>query len=646
MKYLYPQFALIITASLLITSCSTGVKPETPGQTTEISTSQEGEATQQAQMSDNLLKEGKPLDAAMLYLKNASRVEQNLRPTYLMKGAQILLDNGLQDTADNIIHKINPDELNDQQLTQYVYLKIQLAIYARKATASLILLKDLEKRNYQTLITQARLFELYIRSYELSNDLQEAVNYRIQLEPLLNDQTEMTNNEVAIVRVFLSMSPADLQQLIDSESNPAKKAWAEFSQVIKNTKNPFRLASVLTTWKETHPELAISDKLIAMLAPQEQDQPPKINNIALLLPLSGSYKNLGDAVRDGFLTSYYSTEINGSKPSVRVYNTANTQNILDTYQTAVKDGADIVVGPLTKENVTTLATQATHFIPMLALNNLEDQNFYQKNFYQFSLAPESEAKQVAERAWQDGHNRAAVITPDNKWGNRLAQAFKEEWEKLGGTISAEAEYNNRKNDFSRPIKSLLAIDKSKDRERSLAHFLQVKLRFEPRRRQDIDLIFMAALPRQARLIPPQLTFYQAENLPIYTTSNAFSGRINSKNDRDLNGVFIADMPWTLSNSYMASLKKQIYKAWPNMSKQFNRLYAFGSDAYNILYYLNWLRDNSNAQLEGATGRLQMNEQNQVIRQLSWAEFSHGVPKLIAATATPVPVPASAPANNP
>ncbi|MDX1811632.1 MAG: penicillin-binding protein activator, partial [Gammaproteobacteria bacterium] len=278
---------------------------------------------------------------------------------------------------------------------------------------------------------------------------------------------------------------------------------------------------------------------------------------------------------------------------------------------------------------------APHTIPMLALNQLEEDNFYNRNFYQFPLSPEDEAKQVANRAWLDGHNRAAVITPDNKWGERLAEAFKTEWEKLGGVVATESQYNARKNDFSKPIKSLLAIDESEQRRREISRLLRTKVRFEPRRRQDIDVIFMAALPRQARLIPPQLEFYHAESLPIYTTSHSYTGRMNRKNDRDLNGIMIADMPWTLNSAYMETLKKQVYRNWPNKSKQFNRLYALGTDAYNILFYLNWLRDNSNAQLQGATGILHMNEKNQVIRQLSWAKFRNGLPRLIAATTAPV-----------
>ncbi|MDH5258287.1 MAG: penicillin-binding protein activator, partial [Gammaproteobacteria bacterium] len=222
---------------------------------------------------------------------------------------------------------------------------------------------------------------------------------------------------------------------------------------------------------------------------------------------------------------------------------------------------------------------------------------------------------------------------DNKWGKRVSDAFKEEWLKLGGETVSDTSYNSKKNDFSTPIKTLLAIDKSTERRNTLSALLKTRLKFEPRRRQDIDFVFMAAFPKQARLIPPQLKFFHAANVPIYATSHSFSGRLDSKKDRDLDSVVIGDMPWTLSRAKNDNYKRQIYRTWPNKSRQFNRLYAFGTDAYNILYYLNWLRANTNSMLQGATGELHMSESNLVTRKLSWAKFKKGRPSLLPATAT-------------
>lgn len=584
---------------------------------------------------EKLIALGKKREAAQLYLKMAAKATPQKRPTLQLKAAQLLIGMESTDAATDILKAIDNEDLNKQQDIQFVYLKLQLALQARQAEQSLQLLTQLKSKDYAEIVSEAELISLSIRTYELRNDNKQASIYRILLEPYLVDEQKITANQLNIIRSLVNLEHEELQLLAAENNNESVKSWIDLATLIKKSKNPFRLADMITSWKSLHPQHPLRDNVIGLLAPKSDIQPAIIDNIALLLPLSGPFAKAGNAVRDGFLTSYYSADISANKPTVRLYDTASGKDIIEIYQTAINEGANIIVGPLRKEMVSRLAEHGQHEIPLLALNQLEDNNFYHRNFFQFSLSPEAEAKQIAQKAWVDGHNLAAVIFPENKWGKRLAAAFKAEWEALGGKVTTEASYDAKRNDFSKPIKSLLAIDQSEQRRRDLSRLIQAKMRFEPRRRQDIDVIFMAALPRQARLIPPQLKFHHAESIPIYTTSHSFSGRFSSKNDRDLNGVIIADMPWTLNKVHMQTIKQQVYRAWPNESRQFNRLYALGTDAYNILHYLTWLRSNSKAHLQGATGELYMNEQNQVMRILSWAKFRRGTPDLLTTSTLPI-----------
>src|SRR5690606_40405590 len=60
-------------------------------------------------------------------------------------------------------------------------------------------------------------------------------------------------------------------------------------------------------------------------------------------------------------------------------------------------------------------------------------------------------------------------------------------------------------DFSRPIRALLNLDRSEQRRARLAANLGIELGFEPRRRQDADMIFLYAPNRGvARLLAPAL----------------------------------------------------------------------------------------------------------------------------------------------
>ena len=625
------KLTLPIAAALLISCATTEDRGEFQESTDPSIEQLIGEV--QVEDPEALVQQGKINEAAMLYLKIASKASDPQRQSLQLKGIHLLITEKSYEIANNLISEMDSAKLNTDQLTHYAYLNAKLSNYARNAEESLQWLDYIKNENYLKFTTEIDALKLMISIYELASDSKSAILTRIKLEPFLTSETDIIANQQAISRDLLLINEEEIQNINGLEDSVRGIAWLELAMLVKKSKNPFRLGSQLASWKELNPSNPIRMEIIAALAPQITDEQIKIENIALLLPLSGPFKKPASAIRDGFMANYYAEDSAENKPTIRIYNSASKElSLIDTYQRAVSEGADIIVGPLRKKSVDLLAKSGVIQSPTLVLNRFENEDFYVKNFYQFALSPEMEAQQTAQRAWADGHNRAAIIFPENNWGNRVATAFKEEWEELGGEIVSKNSYKSKKNDFSKPIKALLAIDKSHERKNNLAKLFRTKLNFEPRRRQDIDFIFMAAFPRQARLIPPQLKFFHAGKLPIYSTSHSFSGKINRKKDRDLNSLIVGDMPWTLTGTKNNNTKMQIYRTWPNKSKQFNRFYAFGNDAYAVLHYLNWLRGNSQSRLQGQTGNLHMNESNQILRELSWAKFKNGKPILLPATA--------------
>jgi hypothetical protein len=247
-----------------------------------------------------------------------------------------------------------------------------------------------------------------------------------------------------------------------------------------------------------------------------------------------------------------------------------------------------------------------------------------------SLSPEQEAVHVAEHAWLDGHTNAAAITPKTTWGDRVYQAFKNRWEELGGVIVEQQTYDSKASDYGVPIKRLLNLDESNERFRSVRRMVPGKVQFEPRRRKDVDFVFMAASSRQGRLLRPQLKFHRASEIPVYATSRVYGGSLQPDMDRDMNDVKFSDMPWTLkNNSRNADLKRKIAKLFPANSQRFMRLYALGIDAFQIIPELNRMRRNRFASFQGETGTLYLDITNRLQRKLLWAQFKHGRPKILA-----------------
>lgn len=345
----------------------------------------------------------------------------------------------------------------------------------------------------------------------------------------------------------------------------------------------------------------------------------KPTKVALLVPLQGDVGRSGDAIRNGFLTAYYyAKQQQPDAPSVDVVDTSHG-NIVDLYQQAVANGADFVVGPLTKNDLRALAGQGKVTVPTLALNTLDDGSRV-GNLYQFGLSPQNEAEQVAEKAKQDGHARALVIVPAGAWGQGIAAAFTKRWQSLGGEVVDTYAFP-LKGDYSFGVRNLLRVNNPPPK-----HTKPGAPRYVPRPQQDADMIFLAAFPQQARQIKPALAFYDA-HMQVYATSMIYSGTPSPTYDQDLNGIEFGDMPWLLGPDLpqWGEMRERIQGLWGSSYNASPRLYALGIDAYHLTYRLRQLASSATT-LQGATGTLSVNSNLYIRRQLEWATIQNGLPQ--------------------
>ena len=137
------------------------------------------------------------------------------------------------------------------------------------------------------------------------------------------------------------------------------------------------------------------------------------------------------------------------------------------YQQAIDEGAQFVIGPLRKESVRQLLALPTLPVPILALNTIEADQAGSEYLFQFGLAPEDEAREVARRAWADGHLRAIALIPEGEWGTRIYRAFLDEWQALGGRMLEVGYYDAGKTDHGDAISASLNLDSSKARHKQI-----------------------------------------------------------------------------------------------------------------------------------------------------------------------------------
>ncbi|OGO95864.1 MAG: hypothetical protein A3F41_05735 [Coxiella sp. RIFCSPHIGHO2_12_FULL_44_14] len=354
--------------------------------------------------------------------------------------------------------------------------------------------------------------------------------------------------------------------------------------------------------------------------------------IALLLPEKGPLQSQANAIRNGFFAAYFQWKKQGFSPTLRVWDTSRG-DITTIYRQAVQEGAQFIVGPLTKSDLLTLVHSGIINVPTLALNTLPSSEATTPHLYQFGLSPTDEIQQVAYRLRENHHPRVILIAPNDEWGQTMAAAFEEQWKSLGGLLITQLNYSHR-TDLNQAIRHLLNVDQSQQRAQQLQHFLgNAKLRFIPYRRQDTDAIFLVANPTQAQEILPLLKFYYAGNIPVYSISSIYSGSSRSPTNYDLNGVIFIDMPWIIEPdaklpAELADIRHRVQALWPHSFNHHPRLYALGVDAYRLIPWLNRTTGTASGYLSGASGQLYLNTHFQIDRRLLWAQIIQGKPQLL------------------
>ncbi len=496
-----------------------------------------------------------------------------------------------------------------------------LALYRGDADAALMLLEPLSRTSL-SLRDRLRVEALRADAWIQKQDPARAVELMKQRESWLDGTREIERNRNRLWQGLLFSNPQVLREAAQVVTDDETRAWLTLGSLATSTgQQGVGWSNGIARWREAnpyHPALAVIGETEAF----DQELLDYPRQVALLLPLTGRSAVAGKAIQNGFLGAYFATaSALDDRQSVRIYDVNSEGGASAAYQTAVSDGAEFVIGPLLKSNVTELANDILVPVPVLTLNYLPDDTLAPPGLYQFALAPEDEAASAAVRALGDGHTRGVALVPNNDWGRRVLQSFATEFEGLGGTLLDYRSYTPDKQDFSNEIENLMGLSGSVQRYQRMRANIGGSLQFDPRRRQDAEFIFLAAAAGPARLLKSQLKFHYSGDLPAYSTSsvNSLDGRSNS----DLNGIMFADTPWLVDPQPWIRYLPQTYSEhWPQ-ERQLGRLHAMGYDAYNLIASLYASRGGEMAELDGATGELFLDQYGRIHRRLAWAQFQRG-----------------------
>lgn len=584
---LFICLAAMLSACASSPSSTLGELPRTPQATTQ-------QLLQQADSSD-------PEQAAQLRLAAA---DQSMRQ-------------GNPAQARSILGQVQLDALKPAQ-----------QIFARTLQAELALADDQPRQAEQALQHPAfeRLGELPVEQqirtqlvraqmFEATSQPLAAARERVFTAPLLSGQQAKDNHEA--IWKLISALPAEQ---LHGATEPDLAGWQALAATLKQAGTVAQQQRAIDDWIAQNPQHPAAQQLPEPLLKLRElaDQP--LTNIALLLPMEGQLANVARALRDGFLAAHLQEQQSGQALRIELYDSTRLTSIDDFYRQAGAAGVQLVVGPLEKDLVRQLGERDQLPITTLALNYSDAGQRTPPQLFQFGLAAEDEAREVARRAWADGHRRAIALVPRGDWGTRILEAFRQSWQEAGGTLVA-AEPLAEPVELANQIADLLQLRHSESRAQQLRSTIDTATTSQPTRRQDVDFIFLAATPQQAQQVKPTLIFQYAGDLPVYATSHLHAANHDRTQYLDLEGIRFAETPWLLDNQL--PLRQEVERKWPQAGGSLGRLYAMGADAYLLAPRLNQLLALPGTRLEGLSGTLSLNPQQRIERQLPWAEFHGG-----------------------
>ena len=549
----------------------------------------------------NLESQGQSGEAAKVYLDLATRTQPPAKAELQLKAARAYLAGGATTRAQETVGAIAPADLLVAQRERLLLVKAEIALalgQPKNAIAELGrmradgLSKDLKVARLGTLASARRLDNQTIAAAEALSELDR-----------LLDEDERLANQVSLVSTLSLLSRNELLRL-SREGAGSMKGWAEIALLAQRAAaDPNRLESDYRQWRQRHlihPALAELGRAYGQTLSGGYQAGDRVT---VMLPNSGRFAAAARAVRDGIEAASRVEQV-GQRPTLDFIDSTNAGRIRTLYANATRSGATYLIGPLEKPAVDALTSSSRLELPTLALNEATSSMRRTENLFQFSLSPENEAAEAASKGAALGAKSALILYPDDAWGQRLANAFRAQWQRLGGSLAGRASFNPTSSGQDKTLDKLIGA-------------------------KGADMLFLVATADMARQLHPRiLAATRAKPLIVISTSHVYSGSFDPARDKGLVGLYFVDIPWMLEAGGTGPLSRgAVMGQTASAAGPLARLYAMGIDAYRLAPRLERLSKNPGAYYPGQTGGLAIDSFGRITRQLALGRFTESGPRL-------------------
>ena len=314
---------------------------------------------------------------------------------------------------------------------------------------------------------------------------------------------------------------------------------------------------------------------------------------------------------------------------LKIYDTS-AQPLDQVLAQVQQDGASIVVGPLLKNNVEALMKSNTT-LNVLALNQPEQvQN--RANICYFALSPEDEARDAARHIHEQGKQAPLLLIPRSTLGDRVANAFAQEWQTLGGGVVLQQKFGSASelragvNGGAGIALNGSPVSASLPQQQSVT-IGGLTIPAPPTDAQisgggKVDSAYIVATPEEIAFIKPMIAMRNGSKsgATLYASSRSAQGTAGPDFRLEMEGLQYSEIPMLAGSN--PQLMQQALGAVRN-DYSLARLYAMGVDAWALANHFTQMRQVPGFELNGNTGDLTADQDCVINRKLSWLKYQQG-----------------------
>ncbi len=488
-----------------------------------------------------------PTQSVQNYMIQADSTEGSLQNDWLIMATKAAIQANELDQAELLIKRLSRQQLSEVQQAEW---QLARATLQQKQGKYSQLLQGLNFKPWWKLPSEQwkDYYELRADAYQSLNQPFEA-NRQLVAEGQYASSAEQREISSRIWMNFGSYSENELTALQTEPSEDVLDGWLQLAIYAKTlSSNIPQLKNTLEHWlseNPSHPAAVYTPAEIQNILSLEIVKP---NNTALLLPLTGKFAPQAQLIRDGFIFAMMNDQARDPSATLTVIDT-HAYSADQIKQRLINENIDFVVDSLQKENVEKLqatldGSETGVKIPTLALNIPEEVQAGTDMCY-LALSPEQEVAQAAKYLFSQGYQFPMILAPNGAYGQRVVEAFNEEWSKYSSNKVATS-YFGDKRQLQKNINGVFGLQESQQRIAQMQSLMRISLESQPRSRRDVDAVYIVARSSELTLIKPFIEVAinpDAKPPKLFSNSRSNSGGATYE---DLSGVAYSDIPMLIN----------------------------------------------------------------------------------------------------